>query len=146
MSRQQGGFTLIEVLLSVSIIALLAGLSLPLYAGFQRRNDLSTTSETVANGIRRAQTYAEGSKQDEQWGINVQSTAVVLYKGATYATRDTTLDETITLTGAVTASGVSDINFAKQTGLPNTTGNLTLTASSGETKVITINAKGVVTY
>jgi prepilin-type N-terminal cleavage/methylation domain-containing protein len=142
---QARGFTLIEVLLSVAIMGLLAGLSIPIYQSFLNRNDLSNNTEAVASSLRRAQTYARASKEDSTWGVKVQSGVITLFKGSSYASRSSGLDETVTLPGNVTASGMDELYFSKLYGVPNTTGTITLT-SNNETKTVTLNAKGLVTY
>lgn len=144
MSR---GFTLVEVLLSVVIIGVLTGLSLPVYASFQTKNDLDVNTQTLAELIRRANTYASAIRGDSAWGVRMAGTSATLFEGASYATRDTTQDETITFPGSITASGLTDIIFAKYTGTTANTGTVSLTAAStNDTKVITINAKGLVAY
>ncbi|MDO8260622.1 MAG: prepilin-type N-terminal cleavage/methylation domain-containing protein, partial [Candidatus Magasanikbacteria bacterium] len=52
------GFTLIEMLLTLTVIALLAGLSAPIYMSFQGRNDLNVANSVVVSSLRRAQTLA----------------------------------------------------------------------------------------
>lgn len=141
------GFSLIEMLLSVTIIGVLAGLSLPIYGSFQNRNDLDITAESTANALRRAQTYARGSKDDSQWGVEVQSTAITLFKGTSFASRDTTYDETITVASTVGVSGsLTEVLFSKLSGAPSTTGDITLTAITNDVRTVSINAKGMVSY
>ena len=47
------GFTMIEVMLSLAIIAVLAGISTPIYQSFQVRNDLDIAAVTIAQSIDR---------------------------------------------------------------------------------------------
>lgn len=143
MSR---GFTLIEVMLSVVIIGILAGLSAPVYASLQTRGDLDTNAQAIAEQLRRANTYARAIKSDNPWGVRIGGGAVTLFEGTSYATRDTTNDEITYLPGTLTATGLSEVVFAKATGLTATTGTITLTASTNDTKAITVNAKGMVAY
>jgi prepilin-type N-terminal cleavage/methylation domain-containing protein len=143
---RQAGFTLLEVLLSVAIMSLLAGLSLPVYESFARRNDLDVTTQSTVNAIRRAESYARAVQGDSLWGVKFQASGMTLFKGATYAARDTSFDEVITVPGAVTVSGLSEVDFAKVTALPNTTGTVTLTSTTNDTRTITLNAKGMVDY
>lgn len=139
------GFSLIEVLLSVAIIGTLAGLSLPVYASFQSRNDLDLTTQSVADALRRAQVYARGVSGDSQWGVAFQSSSVTLFKGSSFATRDTAYDEVISLPG-ISTSGLTEVLFSKLSAVPSTTGSIALTTNTNEVRTITINAKGMVSY
>lgn len=141
----KNGFTLIEMLLSISIIAMLAGLSLPVYLNYSTRNDLAIATETTVNALRRAQTYSRGISSDSQWGVAVQSGNITLFKGASYAARDTTYDETVSVSSQITTSGLSEIVFAKLSAVPSTTGSISLT-SLNQTRTVSVNAKGMVEY
>jgi prepilin-type N-terminal cleavage/methylation domain-containing protein len=143
---QQRGFTLIELLLSVAIISIIAGISLPVYVSFQTRNELATTTSAVVEMLRRAQNYARAGMNDSQWGVAVTASSATLFKGSSYASRDTSHDEVLTLSGSLSASGLGEVVFAKLTGMPSTTGSITLTSSTNDTDVLTLNAKGVVAY
>ena len=145
LSKRQQGFTLIEVLLSVALISMLVGLSLPVYRAFQTKNDLDMTAETVAFALRRAQTYSRGIKADSQWGVAVQSGTLTVFKGASYASRDTAYDETTTISADIAVSGLGEVVFAKLTAAPSATGTVTL-AVNNDIKTVDINAKGVVAY
>ncbi|MEY4744550.1 MAG: hypothetical protein RL272_495 [Candidatus Parcubacteria bacterium] len=144
--RRQG-FTLLEVLLTVSIIGILAGASLPIYQRFQVRNDLDVAAMTAVQSLRRAQTYSQAVAGDSPWGVSVQSGAIVLFKGSSYAARDPAFDESFGMPSSVSASGATDVTFSAFTGLPQTTGTLTLTAAAvGEARTVTVNGKGMVDY
>lgn len=140
------GFSLIEMLLSVAIISMLVGISLPVYVPFQTRNELEITTQTIADMLRRAQTYARGVNGDSQWGVAVQSGDATLFKGTSFATRDTAYDETSAISPATAVSGLGEVVFAKLTATPSTTGTITLTASTNDVRTITINGKGMVSY
>ena len=140
----KAGFTLLEMLISLAIIASLSALSFPFISSFQKRNDLEVATNTAVQTIRRAQSLSMASEGDSTWGLSVISGDIVLYKGANYAARDTTYDEKYSISTGIAATGVTDVSFAKLTGVPSATGTLTLTG--GDTKVITINGKGVVNY
>ncbi|HXH27150.1 MAG TPA: type II secretion system protein [Candidatus Acidoferrum sp.] len=143
---RSGGFTLLEVLLSVGIITILVSLSLPIYATFVQKNDLDLTAQSLANTIRRAQTYNRGAKNDSAWGVEVLSSSYVIFKGTTYAGRDTTADETSIIPASITPSGTAEIDFNKLAGTPTATASITLTSTTTDTRVINVNAKGMVDY
>lgn len=140
------GFTMVELLLSVAILTALTGLSLPLYESFNRRNDLDLTTHSVAAAIRRAEAYSRGARGDSAWGVEFLSTGITLFKGTTYSSRDTSFDETLSLPGSVTASGLTELTFTKLSGQPNTTGSLTLQSTTNTSRTITVNVEGMVDY
>ncbi|HSW98308.1 MAG TPA: type II secretion system protein [Candidatus Saccharimonadales bacterium] len=144
--KGQAGFTLLEVLLSVTIMAMLVGISMPFYESFVRRNDLALATQTVSALIRRAETYSRSANSDSGWSVEFQSTTATLFLGNNFAGRNTNYDEAVSLPGSVTASGLSEVQFAKLTALPNTTGTVTLSSTLSETRTVTVNAKGMVDY
>src|SRR3978361_2399034 len=99
--KTEAGFTLVEVLLSVVIIAMLTGLSLPVYESFVRRNDLDLASQNLAMALRRAETYARASNYDNAWSVEVQTSNIILFQGTTFASRNTSYDETISIPGSI---------------------------------------------
>ncbi len=141
----QAGFTLIEALLSVAIIGILAGVSLPVYLSFQNRNDLDLAAQSIAETLRRAETYSRGVQGDAQWGVAIRPTYITLFKGTSYAARIASYDENTSLPATVTVGGLSDIPFTKWSGAPTSTGTITLTSTAGSRSVV-INAKGMVDY
>ena len=140
------GFTLIEVLLSIAAIAIIAGISVPIYQSFQVRNDLDIATVEIAQSARRVQTLSQAVDGDTSWGINIQSGSMVVFKGTSYTARDAAFDEVFDVPTSITPSGISEVVFAKFTGLPQTIGTITLTSNANETRIITINAKGMVSY
>lgn len=146
MQVHMRGFTLVELILSVGILSMLAGLSLPLYASFYNRTNLDSTADQVAHALRRAQGFSRSANGDTTWGVRLQSGSVVVFKGASYAARDVDYDETISLNN-ITPSGVSEVVFTKLYGAPSATGTVTLTETTiNESRAIQLNAKGLVTY
>lgn len=139
------GFTLLEVLLSVAMIAIIATFSSPLYVNLMVRNDLDIATTTTAQSLRRASILALGSDGDSRWGIRMVSGQIVIFKGSSYATRDTTYDEVYAISPAITLGGTSEIVFEEVTGFPLGTGSITLTANA-DTKTVTINSKGMVNF
>lgn len=145
-ANTSGGFTLIEMLLSVTIIGMLSGMSVPVYESFVRRNDLDLAAQTIASTLRRAETYARNQNSDNAWSVEVQPTTVTLFQGTNFAGRNTNFDETYSLPASVTPSGLGEVQFAKFNAAPNTSGSVTLTSTTNDTRTVTVNAKGMVDY
>jgi len=144
--KRHAGFTLIEVLLSISIISLIATLSLPVYASFQNRNNLDITTQSIAGMLRRAQTYARSVSGDSPWGVEIQPTTVTLFQGATFASRTVALDETTSIPAGITMSGLGEVLFTEFDATPSATGNIVLTVDANNVRTISINTKGMVDY
>ena len=146
MKYPAAGFTLLEVLLSVVIISVLAGLSAPVYESFVRRNDLGLATQNIAFMLRRAQTYARGVNDDSAWGVKVQSSTVTLFQGSSFATRTPSFDETFAVPGSISVGGLSEVYFSKLDAAPSVAGDITLTSTTNDATTITINSKGMVDY
>lgn len=140
------GFTLLEVLLSVTTIALIAGIGIPFYQSFQNRNELDIAGATFGQSLRRAQVLSQAVDGDISWGVSALNGNIILFKGNSYSARDISFDEVFDLPPSITLSGTSEIVFTKFNGTPQTTGTLTLTSANNETRTITINAKGSISY
>jgi len=140
------GFTLLEMLLSIALITIIAGIGVPIYQSFQTRNDLNVAQEAVAHTLHRAQTLAQASDGDTSWGMYATTSNVVLFKGTSYVARDSGFDEVFEISAGLSVSGTQEYVFAKFTGEPQTTGTTILTSNSNEVRDIVVNSKGMVSY
>ena len=145
-NHQPSGFTLVELLLSLAIIAIITGMTIPIYQSFQVKNDLDLTSAILAQSLRRAQLLAEAVAADSNWGVYLQEEKMTLFKGDSYLFRDQTADEDFSIAKSITPGILREIIFAKFTGLPLTVGTMVLTSTNNEVKNITINSQGMVNY
>jgi type II secretory pathway pseudopilin PulG len=147
MQKASGGFTLIELILSLSIIMVLTGLSIPVYAAYNNRSNLDISAQTVAETFRRAEAYSRAAKNDSGWGVHIESESITLFKGTAYASRDTAYDELTALSSSIASSGLTDIYFTKITGVPTTSGTTTLAfINTNDTRAINVSTVGMVTY
>jgi len=139
------GFTLVEIMLVVGIIGLLTTISTSVYNSFKTHENLEITTIGVVEAIRHAQGNSQSGKGDSSWGVKVLASSAVIFKGSSYASRDTSADQSLGFSGGVEASGLSEIVFTKIIGSTTDTGTVTLTNSYGS-KNILINEKGTLTY
>jgi len=139
------GFTLLEVLLVIAIIAILAGMGLPVYQTFQVRNDLDLAVNATSQSLRRAQFLSQAVEGDSSWGVYIQPESMTIFRGNSYASRDVNYDEVFSLSGIITPSGVGEIIFDKLTGSPQNTGIITL-STPNDSRTITINEKGMISW
>jgi prepilin-type N-terminal cleavage/methylation domain-containing protein len=133
------GFSLIEVIMVVSLVGAIAGVGIPLYRDYQIRNDLNLATEQVTQGLARARLLSQAAQEDDNWGF--YAPAGVLYKGDSYAERDPAFDETYPMPSTITIQGLMEVNYGKIAGLPDATGDITLTTINDDTRNILIEVK-----
>jgi prepilin-type N-terminal cleavage/methylation domain-containing protein len=92
--RNQSGFTLLEVILTVTLLGILGAVSIGMYFSYKSSTDLELTSQTLAQMLRRAQTLARSWANQSDWGVSVEDDALVLFRGDDFGARDTAFDET----------------------------------------------------
>ncbi len=139
------GFTLVEMVLSVAIMAILIGLATPVYFSYQTNNEFGLATEAGVRSLRRAQLLAVNMEQDNNWGTYFSTSSITVYVGASFGSRNSNYDEPYSLPASVTST-VVDINFSKFTGEPVASTSITLSSDSGDRKIISVNAKGLVDY
>ncbi|EKD43857.1 MAG: hypothetical protein ACD_72C00096G0002 [uncultured bacterium] len=140
------GFTLIELILVIAFIAILAGVSLPIFKTFQTENDFSLAASTIAQTMRTAALYSQAVSHDSPWGVKLENGKAILFKGANFATRDNTFDKIFDLPSSLQVDGLIEENYTIFTGLPTQVGMIVLTDIDGRTKEISINAAGLLDY
>lgn len=147
MKINNQGFTLFEVIMVLAMLIVLLSLGLPFYQRYQNRNDLDLAVISVAQNLRRAQSLARAVDGNSAWGVAVQSSKIVLFRGSSYASRDISYDEVINMPLSLIPSNITEVAFAKFTGQPLSSGTMTLTSETiNEVKNITINNQGMVEY
>lgn len=142
---QQKGFTLIEILIVIVLMALIGFLSSLIYSHIKASNDLQNTLSLAITSATRARTRAQSGDNDSPWGIKFDST-ITVFKGSSFATRDAAFDEVTPIAATISPSGNLEIIFNKLTGYPNVTSTIVITNSFGAAKKFDINEKGAIVY
>ncbi len=146
MKKLRAGFTMLEMALSIALLGIIFGMTMPMYRVFTIRNDLDIATIAIVSDLHRAQVLSQVADGDSSWGVHVSSGSILIYKGTSYVLRDSTYDEVTNIPTTILVSGLNDVVFSKKTGLPQNTGTIALTSSSNEIRNVTINQKGMVDY
>lgn len=144
---KKNAFTLLEVMLTIAIIALISAIMIPVMNTYRVGDDLDVARNDFMQSLRRAQILAQASDGDISWGVKFQSGNITLFKGTSYASRDVNYDEVYDIADIISLdSGSDEIVFEKFTGYPDFTGDIQLSTSSNEIQVISINQFGMLDY
>jgi general secretion pathway protein H len=96
--RADSGFTLIEMLVVIAIIALIGAFVLPQFSGAQAKADMNSTAHRLAAGLRTTRSLAMAHGRSEMFTVDV---AHGLYRAGAGATQ--AIDKQVRVT-LVTAS------------------------------------------
>lgn len=135
------GFTLVEVLLTIAILAVLAAMVAPITLDFYRRQQLHTYTQEIIHILRRAQLSAMSIEGDSNFGVYFTADTYILFRGDSYASRAAQHDEVFDLPSAIGVSDLSEIIFLKPEGKSSQSRQIVVTNNVQE-NIITINEMG----
>ena len=145
------GFTALELLIVIAIMAILLAVIIPSFLNFRRSSLLNTETQELVTVINRARLLSVSSKNDERFGIHFEAGGVTLFQGATYTvgagTNEVhTFNPAVTLSSIAINGGGSELLFEKVTGATsqNATTTLLVTGTTASTTVLVLQT-GVVT-
>jgi len=144
-SLKNKAFTLLEIILTVSIFVLSASILSPIYLSAKNRDDLSTKTDILVSSLRRAQILSISGQEDSSWGVKILEDSLVVFKGDSYLTRDTSQDDVIAVNKNILTEGLDEIVFTKIFGETSNIGDITLKTKNKEI-IISINRKGMIDY
>ncbi len=142
--KSQSAFTLIELLLVISIVLIIGTFSVIFFSRFLTQNAVANTQDQLIGQLRKAQIYAMTGKQNSAWSINYNSNTITLYIGTTFPGHNTAFDEKFTVNSNISVTGITDVNFARMTGLPTPTTSAIAITNGTNIKTININTQGVI--
>ncbi len=137
------GITLIELLLVIAIMTIIATSTASFGSSFLIRNRTDNKVNEVVSSLRTAQINAMSGKGNSKWGVYTTSAEIILFMGATYATRDDTYDQTFLVPASVSVS-VAEVIFDTITGNPDATDTIFISNNIGESFSISVNEVGIV--
>ena len=152
-ARQSGqnGFTLLEIVISVGIVALIGSLGLASFLGSRRTRDLNVGTQSALSVMRLAQSKTLAAEGGGPWGIRLEGDRYTLFPAqnpfnATTASNTVyILPSTLEITNINLAGGGQDVIWERITGKTVKLGTFELRVKLGvDSALITIGASGEV--
>jgi prepilin-type N-terminal cleavage/methylation domain-containing protein len=138
----QRGLTLLETVLSLAIFGILLLGIITAIARLQANTDLDMTAFSWVESLRRAEELSRAVQNDSSWGAKIATATITIFKGTSFAARDSSFDEVLDITGDISISGADEFVFTRLAAT-TTAGTTTLTHSLiNESRTISINSKG----
>lgn len=91
--KKNTGFTLIEVLITVSLLAILLGLGSVVFGSYARQDQLEAESKKLVGIIAEAQTqtlagFSQGGSDSLNFGLHFETDSYTLFSGLTFNPAD----------------------------------------------------------
>ncbi len=142
---QKNGFTLLELLLSVALMGLLAGIAAPMYLSLQAENEVAIAAATIGDVLHRGQIRAQAVDSDSDWGVEMVSSTITIFKGNNFSTHDQNFDENYNLGATINLSGLNEVIFNKFSGWTTASGTIVISHQDGRQKNVSISELGIIT-
>ena len=147
--KESRGFTLIEILTSVSILIILLAVSVGLYSSFRPKHNLSEDVRKIESVLRLARSNTLASNNESSFGVHMELAQVVLFEGIIYDSMDPDnkiieLDSRNELYDISLAGASSDVVFNRLDGTTSEYGTVSLRVKGdpSETIILYIESSG----
>lgn len=132
-------------MLTLGILGVLAGLTIPLVASLPATTNLQTAAEGLASQLRRAQARSVAGWNNHVWGVAFFADRYTVFAGSSFAARDPLEDEETILPATVSLTSAlgSEVSFSSA-GLPSAAGDLTLATADANIAVVSLGSGGAI--
>ncbi len=150
------GFTLVELVLVVTILGLVVVFSSVVFTNQQNQTSLESTILEVNSAIRESQNKSVSQSQDvsgdENYGVYFTSTSYTVFKGSNYSSNNPT-NFVVNFSSGITLSQINlpnsqlifDRLSGKLTAYSDIQNTLVFSSFDNVTKTVTINPYGAIT-
>ena len=147
------GFTLLEVILVIAILAIISTISFSYLGGFKTSSELDETAGQIVGKLREAQSKAMTGEDGKKWGVHFDNagsdSSYDFFSTTNSYASGSAIVETIYLTHlaqgvtfSMPAAGQSvDVIFSKITGVPAVAQNVVISLQNS-TKTIIVETSG----
>ncbi len=154
--NSRSGFTLVELLISITIMVILAGVSFINVVNYKNRQEITSNVQEIVTVLRSAQDRSLSQEGGSRWGIHFENPAEAmdfyeLFRGISYSSgivvSRSVLSSDIQFDSPAAGSS-STVIFSPITGLPDAVINIkiSLMGSPSVSSTITVSSNGKISY
>ncbi len=138
------GFTLVEIIVSLSLLTMLAGLALAMSFDDYRAYSFFSEQNLLVGLLQKARSQSVNNIDQKPHGvyINRQPTRYILFEGLSFSARDPAQDIIFPGNGGYALSGLSEVVFSQLSGASGNIGNIIMDDHAHAPVVIGINREG----
>lgn len=147
------GIGIIEILISIAIMAVIAAVVVPSLSSFKNHQVLVNTAEDVVSLLNKARMETLASKNSNYYSVHFETNRAVLFTGGVFNSSDpnnyvVNFDSAVSIPssgGINLTGGGANVTFTRLTGDTNQNGNIVLQLNSdnNQKKIVTIKKTGV---
>ncbi len=139
MCNKKSGFTIIEALIVLTIIAAILGMSIPQLSRFTRHSSINSAAPQILNILRTARSFA--ISRNSNYAVNFDNTIIPNVVWITDPTNNI-IGKRYNLPKTVRISNITFLNdrvtFKPTGGISGNNGSVTITDTAGVTKQIAV--------
>lgn len=143
------GFTLMEVLLVIAILAVLTAISAPMYRSFIKTSELNSVSKTIISFLKEARSKSMSGNLGLKWGVHFVNSSADYYESFSTPTDYNDSSKNVVATTSLPLGvnftepvSTSNIIFGKINGTTTATTTITFTSADNESKTVTVTPIG----
>ena len=145
------GITVIEILIVLSVVAILVAVALPQFSKIKENQVLKNGVQNILSSLDKAHSQTLASLNSSEYGVRFEADKIIIFKGTSFPANDPN-NESISIISPASISNVTlnlvsgipgEMYFNRLSGVPSKTGTITVSVPS-VLKIITISATGAV--
>lgn len=151
--NNKSGFSAIELIIVIGILSLLSVGFLSAYRAFNEKRSLEVGAENVASLLKQAHSLTLSSKNDDVYGVHLETARAVLFKGSVFVEPNPDnveyiMPPLVLITQIMLMGSSSNVVFERLSGETSQYGTttLSLTTNASSTKNIIINQTGLIEF
>lgn len=143
LKKGEGGFSLLEMLMVIGLLAIIASAGIPMASSFLSRSGRQVAVDRIASEVYKAQNYAMNERVisgSTTWGVCQTGNIFRLFNGSCASPN---YKEDFVPNNGVSVSGITSITFDNLRGLPSVATTIVVSNNFGANSIV-INAGGMV--